>query len=182
MSDTRITSHNYTEATGHLKKLERELENTGESGDPTIAEKITSDISKLKSHIALIDACKIFTDKGKMLSLDDKDFVVKVKLLQDNSVPFYSNNQLLIVARNMKAVGDNMKAIVLKGKESDIDAAVESLVSMCVPWLPSDVDAKEINFSYTLTEPRLSDIIGLDVKDIVKAFEECFFIIFEEDN
>ena len=71
-----------------------------------------------------------------------------------------------------------MKAIVLKGTESDIEAAVESLVSMCVPWLPSDVDAKEIKFSYTLTESRLSDIIGLDVKDIVKAFEECFFYYF----
>ena len=175
MSDTRLTTHNYTEATGHLKKLQQELQTTADTGDPTKTDKLKSDISKLKYHIDLIDACKIFTDKGKMLSLDDSDFLVKVKLLQDNSVPFYSNNQLLIVARNMKASGDRIKAIVLKGKEIDIDATVESLVSMCVPWLPSDVDAKEINFSYTLTESRLSDIIGLDVKDIVKAFEECFF-------
>ena len=130
MSDTRLTTHNYTEATGHLKKLEGELKTTAETGDPTKTDKLKSGISKLKSHIDLIDACKIFTDKGKMLSLDDSGFLAKVKLLQDNSVPFYSNNQLLIAARNMKAFEAGTKAIVLKGKESDIDCIVESLVSM----------------------------------------------------
>ena len=41
--------------------------------DPKVA-KLEADIKKLEEHIKLIDACKIFTDKGRIMSLDNDEY------------------------------------------------------------------------------------------------------------
>jgi len=164
------TDHNLPDARKEVDKLRERLKE--ESLTQPQKEEVERDLKRLGDHIHLVQTAKIFADKGKIMSSKDEEYTENVKLLLENKLAFHSNNQILMVARNMKFVGNRIQKSLLS--EEDWEADLRIVLNMCIPWAPEGTAKEGFNPELNLTLLSAIALRGGPAA-LAAPFEENFF-------